>query len=131
MTKRERLEREHMFNALQSYGVTRDEFDTLRRCSMTLHRWAERECGDGSNWAIERDDNGIPYNRNHVTGTKYRIADRETGALKRAAKILQAHGLTFYHQSDPRGCALYALRPNDVPSGASADSYYTRGIAIY
>ena len=39
--------------------------------------------------------------------------------------------LSSYVQGDPRGAALYILRPGDVPEGASVDSYYNRGIAVY
>lgn len=58
------------------------------------------------------------------------IPDRESGALKRAEAIAKAHGLTIYHQSDPRGCSLYLIRPGDVPVGYTVDSCYTNGIAI-
>jgi len=34
-------------------------------------------------------------------------------------------------QGDPRGCALYILRPDDIPAGADVASCYTRGIAVY
>ena len=34
-------------------------------------------------------------------------------------------------QTDPRGAALYILRPGDIPAGQSADAYYTRGICVY
>src|SRR3990167_2176977 len=98
-----------------------DEVNTLRRAQMTLQRWAELECGDGNNygsWAIERDENSTgnePYMvRHHYrhgngvdTVTRTRIPDREAGALRRIAAICKAHGLYFYHQTDPRGCALY------------------------
>ncbi len=39
--------------------------------------------------------------------------------------------LGYYVQGDPRGCALYILRPGDVPEGAEVDRYYSRGIAVY
>lgn len=70
---------------------------------------------------IEIQDNGKRYGK---------VPDREKGALKTAQTILEAHGLTLYHQGDPRGCALYALRPGDIPEGQEAGAYYTRGIAI-
>jgi hypothetical protein len=56
--------------------------------------------------------------------------DRETGALKRAQAIAEAHGLAIYHQGDPRGCCLYILRPGDVPAGQDPGAYYSRGIAV-
>jgi hypothetical protein len=43
-----------LFSRLQNMGFTYDEAVSLRRIEMTLQRWAERECGDGSDWAIER-----------------------------------------------------------------------------
>lgn len=134
MNKRERENRDWMYRALQSLGLSFDECETLRRCSMTLHRWAERECGDGSAWAIERDEKtGIPYNVNHMSDRpmRYRIADREKGAIRRASKLLKAHGLNLYHQGDPRGASLYVIRPGDVREGETVDSVYSRGIAVY
>lgn len=56
MTKREREQRDYMQGRIEALGFSRAEFGQLRRISMTLSRWGERECGDGSDWAIERDD---------------------------------------------------------------------------
>ena len=39
--------------------------------------------------------------------------------------------LSPYIQTDPRGAALYILRPGDVPEGQSADACYSRGICVY
>lgn len=128
MNKRERENRDYMYRALESLGLTWEECETLRRCSMTLHRWAEREC----NGQIERDEKtGKVYSVNTFSGRRWPTADRETGALKRAAAILKAHNLTIYHQGDPRGASLYVLRPLDIKDGADVDSCYTRGIAVY
>lgn len=107
-----------------------DSANTLRRAQLTLHRWAELECGDGNDycsWAIERDEQtNRPYMcRYPHTGkmTRYRIADREAGALRRVANICAQVGAHFYHQTDPRGCALYISKePLD-------DSNYSRGLA--
>jgi hypothetical protein len=78
-----------------------------------------------------------------------RVPDRETGARKRLDKIIKARNerqtpicanyygvattyqVGAYIQGDPRGAALYILRPGDVPEGKSADSYYNRGICVY
>lgn len=143
MTRKEaeRLARQSV--ALQSIGFTSDEAEALRRISMTLRRWHELECGDG-NGCIERDElTGIPQWRYASDVGKYcgrQIPDRETGAKKRLAAILgrvnvQRAGkvgrLDAYIQTDPRGAALYILRPGDVPAGADADAYYNRGICVY
>ena len=107
-----------------------DEANTLRRAQLTLHRWGELECGDGNDyasWSIERDEHtDLPYLCTYPhkgEPRKCRIADREAGALRRIAAICKAHGLFYYHQTDPRGCALYVSR-EPLP-----DNNYTRGIA--
>lgn len=45
-------------------------------------------------------------------------------------RIAMPH-LSAYVQGDPRGAALYILRPGDVPEGENAESYYSRGVAVY
>ena len=39
--------------------------------------------------------------------------------------------LEAYIQTDPRGAALYILRPGDIPEGVRAESCYDRGICVY
>lgn len=133
------------YTRMQSLGFTYEEANTLRLAEMTLHRWTEREC----NGEVERDEEtGKTYNVSVCTTRTFRYPtpDRETGALKRIASIVEARNgrracadhngdrhhadLTVYHQTDPRGCALYILRPGDVPAGEKAESYYSRGIAV-
>ncbi len=113
-----------------------DEANTLRRAEKTLQRWAELECGNSNSygsWGIERDDNGdgppfmVHHHYAHGVGkdsvTRTRIADREAGALRRVAAICKGHGLHYYHQTDPRGCALY------VSNEPLPEFDYTRGVA--
>lgn len=118
--------------ALQRLGISEADAIALRRISMTLHRWHERECGDDGG-CIERDEeSGKAYWRSSWSGKRYPIADKEAGALKRLASIMERYPLLSpFVQGDPRGCALYILRPGDVPQGQSADAYYSRGIAVY
>ena len=132
MNKRERERLTAQENALMALGFTADEADTLRRISRTLRRWHELECGV-DNGAIERDDNTQrPYWCSSTTGRRYPVADRERGALRRLARGMATHApLTYYIQTDPRGAALYILRPGDVPEGADPASCYTRGICVY
>lgn len=128
-----------LFARLGALGFTYDEAVTLRRIEMTLNRWAGQECGDSNDrasWSIERDEtSGKPFRcvhyHNRDKADRYPIADREAGALRRLRVILARHpGFAFYQQTDPRGCALYLIRPGDVPEGASVDSCYTNGLAI-
>lgn len=118
--------------ALCRAGIDIDDAMDLRRIAMTLHRWHELECGTDSG-AVERDETTQrPYWYNSISGRRYPVADRESGARKRLAKIMAKYpGMGAYVQGDPRGAALYILRPGDVPEGADPDSYYSRGIAVY
>lgn len=139
--------------ALTRIGVTVEDAVALRRIAMTLHRWHELECGDSNkyaSWCIARgnklrdvngkanfhhDDNGKPYLERHpyngmVAYTP--VPDRERGAQKRLGKIMARYpGFTAYVQGDPRGAALYILRPGDVPKGADVSSCYNRGVAVF
>lgn len=118
-TKAER-EVSGIMGRLERRGITvaREDVAALRRAEMTLHRWAEGECGDGNDygsWCITRDETtGKPYREYHPnngnTVTRTLIADREAGALKRVAKVCAEMGAHFYHQTDPRGCALYVAK---------------------
>lgn len=144
MTKKEAVRQTEQENRLVDLGFTRAEAASLRRISMTLQRWFEYECGTGDGQvtrSIERDgdeDTSTPYMRvqyptaHGYVDRKWKIADRETGARKRLAAILAKHPeLSYFVQGDPRGAALYILRPGDVPEGENSDSFYTRGICIY
>jgi len=120
------------FERMADLGFTRGEADALRLAQLTLHRWAS--------WSIERDeDTGKPYmvhSPHSGVSRRHRIADREAGALKRIAAILADHGtLWSYHQTDPRGCALYVGRVADLiehgtGKQAAVESCYNRGIAV-
>lgn len=121
-----------LMQQLGSRGISLsfDEVNTLRRAELTLQRWAELECGDGNDyasWSIERDEEtGLPYMCRYPHDgemRRHRIADREAGALRRIAAICKANGLHFYHQTDPRGCALY------VSNEPLPDHNYTHGVA--
>ena len=121
--------RQNTFMALARLGISDADAATLVRASATLHTWHEHEC----NGAIQRDEtNGRPYWYSVKDGRKIGpTSDREAGALKRISATLARYpGLTAYVQGDPRGCALYILRPGDVPEGCDPDSYYSRGIAV-
>lgn len=132
MKKSERISL--FYDKFYRLGFCYDEIETLRRAQMTLHRWAEHEC----NGAIQRDEaTDIPYWHSDYSGIKLvKAPDREKGALKRVMATLAARNarnegsLSFYHQTDPRGCSLYIMRPGDVPDGEEVSSYYSRGIAV-
>lgn len=146
MTRKEALRQARQIEVLQSLGFTLEEAEKLRRISMTLRRWHELECGTDAGCIEREGENGagkpfMTYERGNGPRGRYAIPDREAGARKRLAAIIGQRNarqqmvagkmdkLEPYIQGDPRGAALYILRPGDA--GASADSYYTRGICVY
>jgi len=156
MTKQEAMRQTHQENVLMSLGFTMEEAAKLRRISMTLRRWHELECGDGNGY-IERDETTgkcfyVNCNSRFLgvndPRARFSIADRETGAKKRLQSIIDRRNMhqagiiengkpipyapvSAYIQGDPRGAALYIIRPGDIPAGATVDSCYTRGIVVY
>lgn len=133
-------ERDAVIAALVGAGCNVYQAQQLRRIAGVLHRWAELECGTDAGH-IERDETtGRPVFVNararYVSANDPRcrrvIPDREKGARLRLDSIMATlPGLRAYRQGDPRGCALYIIRPGDVPEGCSVDAYYSRGIAVY
>lgn len=147
ITKRERERQTNQENVLMSLGFTKFEAEKLRRISMTLSRWYELECGNDYG-CIERDDTtGRPYWLSNSTMRRSSVADREKGARRRLLAILRdvngrrpecasfsdnlRDDLSAYIQTDPRGAALYILRPGDLREGDNVESCYTRGICVY
>ncbi len=121
--------RANTFDTLARMGISYVDVRALVRASATLHTWHEHEC----NGALQQDeDTGLWYWYNTNSGKQIcRTSDREKGARKRVDAILARYpGLSAYVQGDPRGCALYILRPGDIPDGHSADGCYSRGIAV-
>ena len=117
---------------LREAGIEFRHAMALRRIARTLNRWHELECGvEGGR--IERNaETGQVAWYSARTGNRTPYPDLETHALKRLAAIMAKYPtLGHYVQGDPRGAALYVLRPGDVPSGQSVAAYYTHGIAVY
>jgi hypothetical protein len=132
MTNTEAARRTALENALLTLGFTRDESDALRRISMTLRRWRELECGVNGGCIERHEVTGRPHWISAITGWGYTVPDRERGALRRLEAIMSKRPeLGHYIQTDPRGAALYILRPGDVPANERAESYYTRGLCVY
>ncbi|MBM3542873.1 MAG: hypothetical protein FJX51_12585 [Alphaproteobacteria bacterium] len=121
-----------MLMRVRRLGIAEHDVLALRRVAKTLHRWHERECGDGSH-VLERHDGEVPYEvyyGGRGEPTQRRVPDLEKGALKRLAAIMARYPtLTAYIQTDPRGAPLYLLRPEDIIGDVS--DCYTRGTAVY
>ena len=114
------------------YGVTDYAWRKLRDCEKILHKWSEDECNGRIQWD---DETGEPHLYRRDRWGDYTAKGRPTFnfedyALDRARKTAQRFGLKIYHQSDPRGCALYVYRPEDL-NGSSIESVYsTQALAI-
>lgn len=148
MNKKEAMRITHQENILMSLGFTQQEAEQLRRISMTLRRWHELERGTDAGCVGRDEKTGKVYWLSAHTGKRWPYADRETGAKKRLAKIMternrrEGHSrtekepyfswaLVDYIQTDPRGAALYIIRPGDIPDGKDVSAYYNRGICVY
>jgi hypothetical protein len=124
------------YESLEKLGIDEETADKLRRIEMTLSRWSEQVCGNSDNyksWSIERDEETqIPYMciyPHQGKSYKYKIPDRETGALKRLESIMSNYpDLWFYYQTDPRGCSLYIGRKSELRG--ELKQYYTTGVPV-
>ena len=111
--------------------ATMEQADTLRRAELALQRWSELECGDGNDhasWHVMRDETtGKPFwvHQPHRGAESRRpYPDKEAGALARIKAVCAEIGCHYFHQGDPRGCALY------VSAEPLTDSNYSgRGVA--
>lgn len=109
-----------------------------------------------ANGEFQYDDDGDPYLESAGRSGPHRywkIQDREKGAIRRLNQIIANRNIrtaTFagqsdrvyqrrlkqtrvvpYLQTDPRGAALYIIRPGDVPEGSDVSAYYSMGICVY
>lgn len=125
-----------VFAGLARLGISAPHALILCRAARTLHTWSEREC----NGNIQRDETTgkchYYYTRGPRAGDRISgpaIPDRESGALRRIAAVLQAYpGLAFHHQGDPRGAPLYIYRVADLRPGADIASCYSSiGSPVY
>ena len=137
-TKKARLI--HLSNSLASLGFHANEIDALLSIERGLSRWHELECGTGNDRvsvSVERDEQtGKPFKRVQFQAhsgwvdRRTPCRDMKKAHLSRLARVMEGKAVRAYVQGDPRGCALYILRPDDVPQGADVHAYYSRGIAV-
>jgi hypothetical protein len=112
-------------------GASFDQAHTLRRAELALQRWAKLECGDSNDyWSrvlVRDEETGKPFmqTQRHDSPKVHNtpIADKEKGALKRIAAVCSALNINYFHQTDPRGCALY------VAKEPLTDRNYSHGVA--
>lgn len=136
MTKKRMQEARYFYETMERYGFTEEEADQVRRIGMTLRRWYEMEC----NGEIERnEETGKPeaISQAYLNGRTnerraYPINDREKGAEKRLAKIMENKPrLWYYLQTDPRGCSVFVGRKDELQPGDKLDNVYSgRGFGV-
>ena len=108
----------HPFNAT--------EWETLKRLAKAIHQWNEDESNGAIQWEGENEETPRRYYLDdYGTYTKPGpvIVDKESRALESACEIASKHGLSIYHQTDPRGIALYVY--NAADSKGRIDELYS------
>jgi hypothetical protein len=137
-TKKQQTAR--FFDLMSENGFTYDEAKSLLKCERALRKWGELECGTGDrNRSVHvfRDESGKPFYRvQFYAGGQWRESvqpkrDTEKAALAKVEAIMAGKtGFRAHHQTDPRGCALYIIRPGDIEAGGNVRALYNRGIAL-
>jgi len=138
LTKKQQTAR--FFDLMSENGFTYDDTTALLKAERALRKWGELTCGTGDgnrSVHISRDESGRPFYRvQFYAGGQWRERikprrDTEKAALAKVDAIMAKKlGFRAYHQTDPRGCALYVIRPSDIEPGENVRALYSRGIAI-
>jgi hypothetical protein len=93
-----------------------------RLCSIQrkLHLWAEDECNGKIQWEQDPEtgeDAPVRYHLDRWGSYTIRggfIPNREKKYIKEATELAAQCGGLIYHQTDPRGCALYFYRAAEL-----------------
>jgi hypothetical protein len=122
---------ERFTSAKNRYGFSFDDYKALALEEHRLQRWSEQEC----NGEIQRDEEtGKPirvFCWDGVERTRYAIADKEKGCIRRCEEIAASYGLKFFHQTDPRGCQVHVYRESDLTGSDICSVYPTQAHAIF
>lgn len=106
---------------------TTAEWASLKRLARIIHKWNEDECNGAIQWHGDNEETPKRYFQDHhgsFTITGPTIQDKKKQSLESARKIAAKHGLSVFHQSDPRGCALYVYSAADL-KGRKIDECYS------
>jgi hypothetical protein len=109
------------------YPFTAVEWASLKRLAKTIHRWNEDECNGAIQWHGDNEETPKRYFQDRCgcfTVVGPTIQDKEKQSLESARKIAAKHGLSIYHQADPRGCSLYVYSVHDL-KGRKIDECYS------
>jgi hypothetical protein len=129
------------FDRMTNLGFSHAETEALLKAERALTRFAELECGTSdanrSVHVFRDEETGKPFYRvEYRVGNEWKERvqpkrDTEKAALAKVEAIMSGKtGFRAYHQTDPRGCALYIIRPGDIEAGENVHALYNRGIAL-
>jgi hypothetical protein len=103
------------------------EWASLKRLAKIIHKWNEDECNGAIQWHGDNGETPKRYFQDRYgcyTIPGPTIQDKEKQSLESARKIAAKHGLSVYHQPDPRGCSLYVYNVHDL-KGREIDECYS------
>lgn len=111
---------------MKSSDFTPSHWAKLRSLSKSLRAWNEKQC----NGEIQCDDRGKcrlyladRYGSFTIPGPP--LQNEKEAMLAKAQKIASKYGAIVYHQEDPRGCALFVYKEQDLRSGQKIDCCYS------
>lgn len=114
-------------------GVVASDFRKLCQLERALHKWGEDYCnGD----VFLDEETGQAFRHFKLTDYSPEATlptdNREVSALASVASVMSAYpALWFFHQSDPRGCALYVGRRKGCDMSALDCNYSSWGQGVY
>ena len=138
---------------LQNVGFSIAEANKLFSIQKKLRRWGEALC-NGEIFIDEFTGSACRYFSRDYYGNRHDAKGRESFVIPNVEKIslrqtqaiidacnsrqdrhpINGDYLLAYHQTDPRGCALFIVPRNELMGSENRilpiDEYYTRGIAI-
>ena len=112
--------------ATKTAPFTAAEWASLKRLAKIIHKWNEDECNGAIQWHGDNEETPRRYFQDRYgsfTIPGPTIQDREEQSIESARKIAARHGLSIYHQADPRGIALYVY--NAAEAKGRIDELYS------
>jgi len=112
--------------ATKTAPFTAAEWASLKRLAKIIHKWNVDECNGAIQWHGDSKETPKRYFQDrygYFTIPGPTIQDKERQSIESARKIAARHGLSIYHQTDPRGIALYVY--NAADSKGRIDELYS------
>jgi len=102
------------------------EWASLKRLAKIIHKWNEDECNGAIQWHGDNEETPKRYFQDRCgcfTIPGPTIQNKERQSIESAREIASKHGLSIYHQTDPRGIALYVY--NAAEAKGRIDELYS------